>query len=112
MPPISAGPPAWSSANPSFSKDVKARAPPGGRCGYADASLNPKGGDWRKYEYTYRIWGRLLYDPKADPDQWRRYLRSAFGGGAAPAETALANASRILPLLTTAHQPSASNLGY
>jgi hypothetical protein len=54
----------------------------------------------------------LLYDPNAEPDQWRRYLRSTFERGAAPAETALAHASRVLPLLTTAHQPSASNLGY
>jgi hypothetical protein len=74
--------------------------------------LNPAGGDWRKYEYTYRVWGRLLYNPKADPDQWRRYLRSTFGPAASHAETALANASRVLPLLTSAHQPSASNLEY
>ena len=97
---------------PLFFKGRQGSGVPGGRCGYADASLNPKGGDWRKYEYTYRVWGRSLYDPKADPDQWRRYLRSTFGNAAAPAETALANASRVLPLLTTAHQPSASNLGY
>jgi hypothetical protein len=97
---------------PLFFKGRQGSGRPGGRCGYADASLNPKDGDWRKYEYTYRVWGRMLYDPKADPDQWRRYLRSTFGNAAAPAETALAHASRVLPLLTTAHQPSASNLGY
>ena len=65
-----------------------------------------------RYAYTYRVWGRLLYNPKADPDQWRRYLRSTFGPAASHAETALSNASRVLPLLTTAHQPSASNLQY
>jgi hypothetical protein len=97
---------------PLFFKGRQGTGHPEGRCGYADASLNPKGGDWRKYEYTYRVSGRLLYDPKADPDQWRRYLRSTFGSGAAPAETALTHASRVLPLLTTAHQPSASNLEY
>ena len=97
---------------PLFFKGRQGTGRPGGRCGYADASLNPTGGDWRKYEYSYRVWGRLLYDPNADPDQWRRYLRSTFERAAAPAETALANASRVLPLLTTAHQPSASNLGY
>ena len=75
---ISAEHPAWNSASLSSSKDVKAPAGPGGRCGYADASLNPTGGDWRKYEYSYRVWGRLLYNPNADPDQWRRYLRSTF----------------------------------
>ncbi|HXK03408.1 MAG TPA: hypothetical protein VMS37_13460 [Verrucomicrobiae bacterium] len=97
---------------PLFFKGRQGTGRPGGRCGYIDASLNPSGGDWRKYEYSYRVWGRLLYNPDADPDQWRRYLRSTFERGAAPAETALANASRVLPLLTTAHQPSASNLGY
>ena len=97
---------------PLFFKGRQGTGRPGGRCGYADASLNPAGGDWRKYEYTYRVWGRLLYNPKADPDQWRRYLRSTFGPAASHAETALANASRVLPLLTTAHQPSASNLEY
>jgi hypothetical protein len=97
---------------PLFFKGRQGTGRPGGRCGYADASLNPAGGDWRKYEYTYRVWGRLLYNPKADPEQWRRYLRSTFGPAASHAETALAHASRVLPLLTTAHQPSASNLEY
>src|SRR5262249_52075655 len=54
---------------------------------------------------TYRVWGRLLYDPKA-PDTWRRELRDPA------AEAALANASRILPIVTTAHLPSAANNNY
>jgi hypothetical protein len=82
---------------------------PGGRCAYADVSLNPKGGDWQKFEYFYRVWGRCLYNPDADPEGWRRYLRSNFGPGASPVETALANASRVLPLVTSAHLASASN---
>jgi hypothetical protein len=81
---------------------------PGGRCAYADTSLNPEA-DWKKYEYYYRVWGRKLYDPDADPEIWRRYLRSQFGAGAGATETALANASRILSLLTSAHLDSASN---
>ncbi len=96
---------------PLFFKGREGSGRPGGRCGYADQSLNP-GKDWEKYAYTYRVWGRLLYDPQADPDQWRRYLRSEFGPAARPVEDALAHASRVLPLLTTAHQPSASNRGY
>lgn len=32
----------------------------GGRDPYADPSLRPGGGDWEKYSYTYRLWGRLL----------------------------------------------------
>jgi hypothetical protein len=82
---------------------------PGGRCAYADVSLNPKSGDWEKFEYFYRVWGRCLYNPDADPESWRRYLKSNFGAGASPVETALANASRVLPLVTSAHLPSASN---
>lgn len=81
---------------------------PGGRCAYADKTLNPDL-DWQKYEYYYRVWGRRLYDPSADPEAWRRFLRTGFGSGANSIEAALANASRILPLVTSAHLSSASN---
>jgi hypothetical protein len=82
---------------------------PGGRCAYADQTLTPKN-DWEKFEYYYRVWGRKLYDPDADAETWRRWLRADFGPAAIPVETAVANASRVLPLLTSAHLPSASNL--
>jgi hypothetical protein len=81
---------------------------PGGRCAYADATLNPKY-DWQKFELYYRVWGRKLYDPEADAEAWGRWLRSEVGLGAIPMETAVANASRILALLTSAHLPSAAN---
>jgi hypothetical protein len=81
---------------------------PGGRCAYADKSLNPKW-DWEKYLYTYRVWGRLLYNPRADSDTWRRSLRKRFGDSAPALESALGSATRILPLVTTAHLPSAAN---
>lgn len=97
---------------PLFFKGREGSGLPGGRCAYADAALNPKGGDWEKYAYTYRVWGRLLYNPRADADQWRRQLRTTFGPASGSLETALAHASRVLPMLTTAHQPSASNRGY
>jgi hypothetical protein len=80
----------------------------GGRCAYLDKTLTPNV-DWKKYEYYYRVWGRKLYDPDADPEAWRRFLRAQFGSGATSIETALATASRILPLLTSAHLSSASN---
>src|SRR5579872_2939680 len=80
----------------------------GGRCAYADATLNPEQ-DWQKYETYYRVWGRKLYNPDADPETWRRSLRAQFGAGASATEIALANASRVLPLLTSAHLDSASN---
>jgi hypothetical protein len=84
---------------------------PGGRCAYADATLNPHW-DWEKYEYSYRMWGRMLYNPDTTSEVWQRTLHHQFGGGAAPLESALANASRILPIVTTAHAPSAGNNTY
>ncbi len=81
---------------------------PGGRCAYADATLSPRY-DWQKFELYYRVWGRKLYDPDANAEAWQRWLRSEFGTGGTAVETAVANASRILPLLTSAHLPSASN---
>jgi hypothetical protein len=52
--------------------------------------------DWTKYADTYRVWGAKLYDPEAKVD-------------VAPQ---LAAASRILPIVTTAHMPSAANNNY
>ena len=83
----------------------------GSRCGYADASYDPHW-DWQKYEYATRIWGRLLYDPETPPEAWKRSLAREFGPGAAAIESALSNASRILPIVTTAHAPSAGNNMY
>ncbi len=83
----------------------------GSRCAYADKSLNPRW-DWQKYSYSYRIWGRLLYNPGADPDVWQRAMRHDFGAAGGYLETALANASRILPTVTSVHLPSAANNNY
>jgi hypothetical protein len=80
----------------------------GSRTGYADPSLVPND-DWQKFAYAYRLFGRLTFDPETPPEQWRRSLRGTFGAAASDAEAALASASRILPLVTTAHHPSASN---
>ncbi len=66
-----------------------------GRCAYADASLRPRW-DWQKYLDTYCVWGRKLYNPDENVD-------------VAPA---LAAVSRILPIVTTAHLPSAANNNY
>jgi hypothetical protein len=85
---------------------------PGGRCAYVDSALTPKGGDANKFEYSYRIWGRLLYNPDTTPETWRRYLRQDFGPAAAAVETTIATSSRILPLVTSAYLPSAANHSY
>jgi hypothetical protein len=93
-------------------KGRKGSGLPGGRDGYADASLRPDGGDFEKYRYSYRVWGRRIYDPDCDADGWRRHLRQSIGRGSDELELALAKASRILPLFTTAHCPSAANNNY
>jgi hypothetical protein len=84
---------------------------PGGRCGYADAALNPRW-DWQKYAATYRVWGRHLYDPATDPDVCLRAMRHELGSAGDDFASALASASRILPTVTTAHLPSAANNVY
>jgi hypothetical protein len=83
----------------------------GDRCAYADVSLKPRW-DWEKYVYTLRLWGRLMYNPASPSDVWQRTLRKNFGKGAKAVELALANASRILPIVTTAHTASAANNAY
>lgn len=93
-------------------KGRKGSGLPGGRCAYADASLRPTGGDFEKFVYTYTVWGRNLYNPDTDPDCWRRLLRNEFGRGSANVERSLSAATWILPLVTTAHCPSAANNNY
>ncbi|MCX5645182.1 MAG: twin-arginine translocation signal domain-containing protein [Phycisphaerae bacterium] len=92
-------------------KGRKGSGLPGGRDAYADASLRPAR-DYEKYLYGYRLWGRLLYNPAAEPETWRRSLRREYGKAAVACEESLAHASRILPLFTTAHTPSAANNNY
>jgi hypothetical protein len=92
-------------------KGRKGSGLPGGRNAYADSTLKPAY-DFEKYEYTYRVWGRNLYNPDSEGDGWRRYLRGQFGEGAKPAEQALSAAGKILPLVLTAHCPSAANNNY
>jgi hypothetical protein len=93
-------------------KGRKGSGQPGRRDGYADAAYSTGGSGWEKYLYTYRLWGRLGYNPDAKPDTWMRLLRHQFGPGAEPAQLALAGAGRILPLVTSAHAPSAGNNTY
>ncbi len=82
-------------------KGRKGSGLPGGREAYADASLRPPGGDFEKYLYTYRVWGRNIFNPQSKADGWQRLLRQQFGAGAPHAELALKHASGILPMITT-----------
>ena len=93
-------------------KGRKTSGEPGGRDPYLDPELRLTGDPWTKYRYTYRLWGRLLYDPDADPAVWRRFLQHEYGAAASDLEAALGAASRVLPLVTVAHGPSASNNYY
>jgi hypothetical protein len=92
-------------------KGRKGSGLPDGRNAYAKTALKPVF-DFEKYEYTYRVWGRNLYNPDNDGDGWRRCLRSQCGPDVEPAESALSSAGKILPLITTAHCPSAANNNY
>ena len=89
-------------------KGRKGSGLPGGRDGYLDSSLKIAP-DFEKYACGYRLWGRLLYNPNTTPETWRRLLRQDYGRSAGAAEIGLSRASRILPLITTAHLPSAAN---
>src|SRR5689334_358962 len=80
-------------------KGKKGGGLPGGRCAYLDASLAPIW-DWQKFEYSYQLFGRGLYNPASVPK------------ATTPPEIALANASRILPLITSSHGASAANNNY
>jgi len=83
---------------------------PGGRDSYVDSSLANIHRDTSKFKITYLLWGRYLYNPDTAPEVHHRFFRQAFGSSSGPAvETALASSSRILPLITTAWLPSASN---
>jgi hypothetical protein len=84
---------------------------PGGRCAYEDASLKPSH-DWEKFEYSYCIYGRNLYNPQTDPSAWRRILQRQYRSAAPAVEKALSNASRVLRLLTADREPSAANNVY
>ena len=112
---------------PLFFKGREGSGHPGGRDAYADTTLGaPHLGemwekmptalpdlDTAKFTVTYLLWGRYLYNPDTAPDVHHRYLKQAFGP-ARPhtGNPTLAASSRILPLVTTAWCPSASNHEY
>ncbi len=83
----------------------------GDRCGYADPAFMPRW-DWEKYRYALTVWGRSLYNPGVESSVFQRVWREPLGAGTDDAIAALAAASRILPLITTAHAPNGGNNGY
>lgn len=84
---------------------------PGGRCAYADSSLTPRY-DWEKFLYSYRVWGRHIYNPDANPEGCYRFWNKQLGMAGSAMSQALSNASRILRIVTISHEPSAANWTY
>ncbi|MDQ3623749.1 MAG: hypothetical protein M3463_14875, partial [Verrucomicrobiota bacterium] len=67
-------------------------------------------GEWEyeRYWFFHLVFGRLGYNPEANPEIWRRELRQRFGEAAPDVETAYRHASGIIPLLTATRMPGAS----
>jgi hypothetical protein len=96
---------------PMYFKGRRGSGVAGDRCSYEDPSLRPRW-DWEKFRYTYRVWGRLLYNPSTDPAPWRRYLKEHYGDAAPAAEQALGKATRLLQIVCTVHGVSAAHNRY
>jgi hypothetical protein len=94
---------------PLFFKGREGSGHPADRNAYVNRQFSGSKLDTSKFDLTYLLWGRHLYNPETSADAYRRYLRRLYGDAAADLEIALANSSRILPLVTTAWLPSASN---
>jgi len=84
----------------------------GDRNSYSDASLKPARRDYHKFLYTYRVWGRCIYNPNTDPAAWKRFLGKRFGPAADAIEIALGNASRVIMMASTIQAASASWLDF
>lgn len=97
---------------PLFFKGRKGTGAPGRRDPYVRDDLRLGVHDWKKYRYTYTLWGQLLYDPEADPSVWRRVLDADYGERATAVEQGLGALSRVLPLVTVAHGISGANNHY
>jgi len=72
----------------------------------------PRAATIEKFAYTYRLWGRMLYQPDGAPDTWQRATAARLRCGGQTAGLALSHVSPRSPLLTTAHTPAASNYSY
>ncbi|MBC7817513.1 MAG: hypothetical protein IAG10_11530, partial [Planctomycetaceae bacterium] len=74
---------------------------------FADKSLEHYRWEHERYWFFYLAFGRLGYNPQANPEVWKRELRARFGSAADDVESAYRSASQILPLVTATHQLSA-----
>lgn len=75
---------------------------------FADRSMQQTRWEIDRYWFFHLSFGRLGYNPACPPETWRREMRHRFGESADAVEAAYRSASRILPLITAARLPSAS----
>lgn len=75
---------------------------------FADRSMQHTRWEMDRYWFFHLSFGRLGYNPACAPETWRRELRHRFGESADAVEAAYRSGSQILPLLTAARLPSAS----
>jgi hypothetical protein len=71
-------------------------------------------GTWEdeRFWMWYTAFGRLGYNPGADPRVWLDEFAVHFGAAGEDLEKALAAASKIVPLVTTVHMPVHPSLRY
>ncbi len=82
-----------------------------GRYNYSEKKLRTKY-DWQKYIYTYKVWGRCVYNYETINDSYARYYKKLFGNASEHLINSLSFASKILPFFTLVHGVSASNNSY
>ncbi len=59
--------------------------------------------EFQRYWHYYQVWGRVSYNPQADPDIWQREFAGRFGEQAGPLlMRALHRGSHILPRIVAA----------
>ena len=49
-----------------------------GRFNYSKKELRTKY-DWQKYIYTYKVWGKCVFNYKTKNDSYKRYFNKNFG---------------------------------
>jgi hypothetical protein len=81
-----------------------------------DTFINPelRSGKYEdeRFWMWYTVFGRLGYNPDTDPSVWQDEFAVRFGKAGPSLEKALAAASKIVPLVTTAHMPVHPSLSY
>lgn len=71
-------------------------------------------GTWEdeRFWLWYIAYGRMGYNPDTEPGVWRDEFAARFGRAGEVLEKALAAASKIVPMITTAHMPVHPSLRY